>query len=172
MSDLAKAAYDAYSKEVGGTTFDGRPLPAFEELGERQQRGWEAAVMVGVDSTQAQIDELMLEYCPDEMTEEQKQRWADCQGPASEEEQAAFDKISPRNQEKIKIRVFASLEGDIERVYEFPYTDDEDEIEEYFVLADEKMLEEDLTKEELTDCIGFDVYHTEVIDDEDDDLPW
>lgn len=27
----------------------------------------------------AMVDELMLEYCPDEMTAEQKARWAECQ---------------------------------------------------------------------------------------------
>lgn len=31
------------------------------------------------DPLQARIDELMLEYCPDEMTAEQKARWAECQ---------------------------------------------------------------------------------------------
>jgi regulator of replication initiation timing len=31
---------------------------------------------------ESRIDWLMLEYCPEEMTEEQKQRWADSQEPA------------------------------------------------------------------------------------------
>lgn len=39
----AKHAYNAYVKTVGGTTFDGRPLPTFEELGDRQKAGWQQA---------------------------------------------------------------------------------------------------------------------------------
>lgn len=39
----AKNAYTAYVAKVGGTTFDGRPLPTFEELGDRQKEGWAAA---------------------------------------------------------------------------------------------------------------------------------
>jgi len=41
--DVAKEAYDAYCAEVGGTTYDGKPLPQFHELGERQRKGWVAA---------------------------------------------------------------------------------------------------------------------------------
>ena len=41
--NAAKHSYDAYTKAVGGTTFDGRPLPTFEELGDRQKEGWQAA---------------------------------------------------------------------------------------------------------------------------------
>jgi hypothetical protein len=33
-------------------------------------------------AAQARIDSLMLEYCPDEMTEPQKARWAEHQAPA------------------------------------------------------------------------------------------
>lgn len=40
------------------------------------------------DALQARIDELMLEFCPDEMTEAQKANWARHQRPASEEMQA------------------------------------------------------------------------------------
>lgn len=39
----AKIAYLAYVSAVGGKTFDGRPLPTFEELGDRQKEGWSAA---------------------------------------------------------------------------------------------------------------------------------
>ena len=52
-----------------------------------QQRRAEAA--------EAKIDALMLEYCPDEMTDEQLKRWGECQVPVPEEElQAALDKHS------------------------------------------------------------------------------
>lgn len=33
------------------------------------------------DALQAQVDRLMLEYCPDEMTEEQFENWAKHQKP-------------------------------------------------------------------------------------------
>ncbi len=37
-----QAAYAVYSKAVGGTTFDDRPLPSFDQLGQRQQAAWQA----------------------------------------------------------------------------------------------------------------------------------
>ena len=37
-------AYAAYCKQAGGVTFDGKPLPTFEELGEERQACWIAAV--------------------------------------------------------------------------------------------------------------------------------
>ena len=42
-------------------------------------------------ATEAKIDALMLEYCHDEMTEEQVQRWANNQRMLSDEEVAAID---------------------------------------------------------------------------------
>lgn len=44
------------------------------------------------DSQQAKIDRLMLEYCPDEMTEQQKKEWARHQVSAGPEASAALDK--------------------------------------------------------------------------------
>ena len=32
-----------------------------------------------IDAIQAKLDRVMLEHCPDEMTEEQKKNWADAQ---------------------------------------------------------------------------------------------
>lgn len=37
---------------------------------------WVGILLRRIDSMQAKIDALMLEYCPDEMTTEQKQEWA------------------------------------------------------------------------------------------------
>ena len=37
------------------------------------------------DYKQSQIDTLMLEYCPNEMTPEQLSRWEECQRPAIEQ---------------------------------------------------------------------------------------
>ena len=41
------SAYERYCAGVGGTTFDGRALPTWSELGDRQKAGWLAAA--GVD---------------------------------------------------------------------------------------------------------------------------
>ena len=43
MQELGKLAWDTYAETVGGTTFDGKPLPTWEELGQRQRDGWTAA---------------------------------------------------------------------------------------------------------------------------------
>ena len=40
------------------------------------------------DALQAQLDALMLKFCPEEMTEAQKENWARHQRPASDEIQA------------------------------------------------------------------------------------
>lgn len=37
-----------------------------------------------MDAKQAKVDELMLEYCPDEMTKEQLDNWAKHQSPVEE----------------------------------------------------------------------------------------
>ena len=43
MKSLGQLAWEAYAKSVGGLTFDGKPLPTWLELGDRQRLGWEAA---------------------------------------------------------------------------------------------------------------------------------
>lgn len=45
---------------------------------------------------QAEIDRLMLEFCPDEMTEEQKANWAKHQRAATPEETAAIEAVLRR----------------------------------------------------------------------------
>ena len=54
-----RAAYARYSKAVGGKTFDGRPMPAWDELGEKQKKGWMAA---GEGDGQANLFAGMLEH--------------------------------------------------------------------------------------------------------------
>ena len=44
------------------------------------------------DDRQARIDALMLEFCPDEMTEAQKDNWAKHQRPVSDDMQREIDK--------------------------------------------------------------------------------
>ncbi|MBH2008089.1 MAG: hypothetical protein I8H71_00410 [Xanthomonadaceae bacterium] len=40
----AQRAWAAYSRQAGGKTFDGKPLPTWVELGEERQLCWLAAV--------------------------------------------------------------------------------------------------------------------------------
>lgn len=41
--ELAASAYGAYCKQAGGLTFDGKPLPAWADLGADRQACWHAA---------------------------------------------------------------------------------------------------------------------------------
>jgi hypothetical protein len=41
--DYGIIAWEVYAKTVGGKTFDGKPLPTWNELGELQKKGWQAA---------------------------------------------------------------------------------------------------------------------------------
>ena len=43
FDELGRVAWDAYARAVGGKTFDEKPLPTWEELGERQKEGWASA---------------------------------------------------------------------------------------------------------------------------------
>jgi hypothetical protein len=49
MTDLAKQMWDAYAKQAGGVTFDGKPLPDWDGLGEDRQSCWVAAAKVAAD---------------------------------------------------------------------------------------------------------------------------
>jgi|688.fasta_scaffold421119_2 hypothetical protein len=42
-SKLAKTMWDAYCAHAGGKTFDGKPLPTWDELGDERQGCWIAA---------------------------------------------------------------------------------------------------------------------------------
>lgn len=41
----AQIAYHAYAKATGGLTHDGRPMPAWDQLGDRIQHAWAAAAL-------------------------------------------------------------------------------------------------------------------------------
>ena len=52
-SDALRAgigAFERYRAAVGGTAHDGRPIPRWDQLEERQQRGWMAAARTGEQS--------------------------------------------------------------------------------------------------------------------------
>ncbi len=50
-----------------------------------------ATLLTKVNALQAQIDMLMLEWCPEEMTEEQMDNWAKYQVPVDEATEAAIE---------------------------------------------------------------------------------
>ena len=47
--ELAKIMWAAYSAKAGGKTFDGKPLPTWDELGEERQQCWAAAADAAID---------------------------------------------------------------------------------------------------------------------------
>jgi hypothetical protein len=47
--ETAKRMWDAYAFRAGGITFDGKPLPTWDELGEDRQSCWVAAASVTAD---------------------------------------------------------------------------------------------------------------------------
>ena len=47
--EMAKQMWDAYAFRAGGITFDGKPLPTWDELGEDRQSCWVAAASVTAD---------------------------------------------------------------------------------------------------------------------------
>ncbi|MCZ0207892.1 hypothetical protein OZK63_20995 [Streptomyces sp. UMAF16] len=59
LSDLGQAAYLAYSEATDGLTHDGRPMPAWDDLGDTVQGAWiaaAAAVTVYTADDQAAAD--------------------------------------------------------------------------------------------------------------------
>ena len=40
---MGKEMWEDYAKQAGGVTFDGKPLPTWDELGEERQACWKAA---------------------------------------------------------------------------------------------------------------------------------
>lgn len=40
---LGQVAFEAYTKEKGGTTHDGKPIPPWEDLGDAVRGAWQAA---------------------------------------------------------------------------------------------------------------------------------
>lgn len=59
-------AWRAYAAEVGGTAYNGEPLPTWEQLGERQRNGWRAAAKAILPSKEADdISDLTGETDPE-----------------------------------------------------------------------------------------------------------
>ena len=47
-TSAAMAAWDAYSEASGGKTYDGKPLPTWQELGEDKQAAWRTAAKAAI----------------------------------------------------------------------------------------------------------------------------
>lgn len=56
---LERKMWDAYAKQAGGVTFDGKPLPTWDELGEERQVCWKAAASVCADEIERLQGEVM-----------------------------------------------------------------------------------------------------------------
>ena len=76
-------AENASLKEAISLSEDSRLMDEYLKLERANARQAEqlAAAVTDANSKQARIDELMLEYCPDEMTPEQIEEWAKHQVP-------------------------------------------------------------------------------------------
>jgi len=73
-SVVAKLEYDILEAELAACS------AAFDRQQEQLDRNADK-----IDSKQAQIDRLMMEYCPEEMTSEQTAEWTRHQQPVKEE---------------------------------------------------------------------------------------
>ena len=56
---IAKLMWDAYAIQAGWDSFDGKPLPAWDELSEDRQSCWVAAASVTADRIEKLEDELL-----------------------------------------------------------------------------------------------------------------
>lgn len=45
-----RQAYEAYGRQVGGKTYDGRDIPAWDDLRDAIRGGWQAAALAGHDA--------------------------------------------------------------------------------------------------------------------------
>ena len=55
---MEKEMWAAYAKQAGGVTFDGKPLPTWDELGEERQACWKAAASVCAEEIESLRDAL------------------------------------------------------------------------------------------------------------------
>lgn len=60
MSDKSRGqvAFEAYSESMSGKTFDGRPIPKWDELGVPIQEGWESAAQAAILAELQEMDDL------------------------------------------------------------------------------------------------------------------
>lgn len=44
MIETAHAAFNAYNQRAGGLTYDGKPIPPWEDVGPKVRNRWRAAI--------------------------------------------------------------------------------------------------------------------------------
>jgi len=71
---IAKLMWDAYAIQAGGKTFDGKPLPTWDKLGDDRQSCWVAAASVTADRIEKL--EAALRRC-DELFSDIRNDWSD-----------------------------------------------------------------------------------------------
>jgi hypothetical protein len=65
---IAKLMWNAYAIQAGGKTFDGKPLPTWDELGDERQSCWIAAASVTasrIEKLEAALREIAWIATPD-----------------------------------------------------------------------------------------------------------
>ena len=56
--EYAKIAFEAYSESTGGKTYDGKPIPKWNELPEHVQRAWSAAAAAIINKLSDRVREM------------------------------------------------------------------------------------------------------------------
>lgn len=59
--EIARIAFEAYAKQVGGKTYDGKPIPGWNELGDNVRAGWRAAIEAIVKHVAKLVSNKMIE---------------------------------------------------------------------------------------------------------------
>ncbi|MGW0566060.1 hypothetical protein [Streptomyces tauricus] len=65
LTDTARAAYAAYGAATGNRTYDDRPMPAWEDLGEKIQAAWVCAAGAAATETLAQMGAARSDGSPE-----------------------------------------------------------------------------------------------------------
>ena len=62
MSEIAKRMFNAYNEVGEWKTFDGRPVPQWEDLGDAVRERWEAAALAARDAESTDVLEFMRKF--------------------------------------------------------------------------------------------------------------
>jgi len=56
---LGQIAFEAYNEAVGGKTWDGKPIPAWQDVSEKVRNGWNKAAVAVLLEKQRQAAEML-----------------------------------------------------------------------------------------------------------------
>lgn len=56
MESLARVAYEAYAEKTGGKTWDGREMPAWDDLPQQTRDAWDAATQAAVKALKSKAE--------------------------------------------------------------------------------------------------------------------